>query len=137
MGRGTEPTCKEEGVVAHYHCEYCGKNFDSNYGEIETISIPKAEHEYGSMYRGKSANFWENGNIEYAPSHMQMRKLFGSAKFVVDVSEVERKNPYNEFEQLAVRNGWKKDYSLHRLPHDNVQPLVDILRGAAKEYICY
>lgn len=71
----------------------------------------------------------------YAPSHMQMRKLFGSAKFVVDVSEVERKNPYNEFEQLAVRNGWKKDYSLHRLPHDNVQPLVDILRGAAKEYI--
>lgn len=44
---------------------------------------------------------------------------------------------YNEFEQLAVRNGWKKDYSLHRLPHDNVQPLVDILRGAAKEYICY
>ena len=62
---GTEPTCKEEGVVAHYHCEYCGKNFDPNYGEIETISIPKAEHEYGSMYRGKSANFWENGNIEY------------------------------------------------------------------------
>ena len=44
---------------------------------------------------------------------------------------------YNEFEQLAVRNGWKKDYSFHRLPHDNVQPLVDILRGAAKEYICY
>ena len=62
---GAEPTCKEEGVVAHYHCEYCGKNFDPNYGEIETISIPKAEHEYGSMYWGKSANFWENGNIEY------------------------------------------------------------------------
>ena len=62
---GTEPTCEEEGVVAHYHCDGCGKNFDPNYGEVETVSIPKAEHEYGSMYWGKSANFWEDGNIEY------------------------------------------------------------------------
>ena len=62
---GTEPTCEKEGVVAHYHCDGCGKNFDPNYGEVETVSIPKAEHEYGSMYWGKSANFWEDGNIEY------------------------------------------------------------------------
>lgn len=71
----------------------------------------------------------------YAPSHMQMRKLFGSAKFVVDVSEVERKNPYAEFEKLAVRNGWKKEYSLHSLPRPEVQPDVDTLRGAARQYI--
>lgn len=71
----------------------------------------------------------------YAESHMQMRKLFGTAKFVVDVSEVERKNPYTEFEQLAIRNGWKKEYSLHKLPHPDVQPLVDALRGGAKQYI--
>lgn len=71
----------------------------------------------------------------YAPSHMQMRKLFGTAKFVVDVSEVERKNPYGEFEQLAVRNGWKKEYSLYKLPHPDVQPMVDTLRGEAKQYI--
>ena len=62
---GTEPTCEEEGVVAHYHCEECGKNFNPNYGEVETVSIPKAEHEYGSMYWGKSANFFHDGNIEY------------------------------------------------------------------------
>ena len=62
---GKEPTCKEEGVVGHFHCDGCGKNFDPNYGEIETISIQKAEHEYGSMYWGKSANFFEDGNIEY------------------------------------------------------------------------
>ncbi|MBE5738087.1 MAG: hypothetical protein E7348_06790, partial [Clostridiales bacterium] len=62
---GKEPTCKEEGVFGHFHCDGCGKNFDPNYGEIETISIQKAEHEYGSMYWGKSANFWEDGNIEY------------------------------------------------------------------------
>ena len=62
---GTEPTCEKEGVIAHYHCDGCGKNSDPNYGEVETVSIPKAEHEYGSMYWGKSANFWEDGNIEY------------------------------------------------------------------------
>ena len=62
---GTEPTCEKEGAIAHYHCDGCGKNFDPNYGEVETVSIPKAEHEYGSMYWGKSANFWEDGNIEY------------------------------------------------------------------------
>ncbi|MBR2381079.1 MAG: hypothetical protein IKA84_01105 [Clostridia bacterium] len=62
---GKEPTCEEEGIVPHYHCDGCGKNFDPNYGEMESISIQKAEHEYGSMYWGKSANFFEDGNIEY------------------------------------------------------------------------
>ena len=62
---GKEPTCEEEGVADHYHCDGCGKNFDPNYGEMESISIPKAEHEYGSMYWGNSANFFEDGNIEY------------------------------------------------------------------------
>lgn len=71
----------------------------------------------------------------YDPSHMRIRKFFGSAKFVVDVSEVERKNPYAEFEQLAVRNGWKKEYSLHKIPLPEAQPLADTLRGEAKLYI--
>ncbi len=71
----------------------------------------------------------------YTPSHMQMRKLFGAAKFTVDISEVEQKNPYAEFEKLATRNGWKKEYSLHSLPHQGVQPDVDTLRGEAKQYI--
>ena len=62
---GKASTCKEEGIAPHYHCDGCGKNFDPNYGEMETISIPKAEHEYGSLYWGKSANFFEDGNIEY------------------------------------------------------------------------
>ena len=62
---GKESTCKEEGIAPHYHCDGCGKNFDPNYGEMETISTPKAEHEYGSLYWGNSANFFEDGNIEY------------------------------------------------------------------------
>ena len=36
-----------------------------NYGEIEDLTIEKSDHEYGSMYWGKSPSFWEDGNIEY------------------------------------------------------------------------
>ena len=75
----------------------------------------------------------------YMPSHMQIRKLFGTAKFVVDISEVECKNPYSRFESLAYRNYPKKEYSLHKLPKPDYQPkdkpLADELRNEAKQYI--
>lgn len=50
----------------------------------------------------------------YDPAHMQTRKLFGTALFAVDVSEVEIKNPYHEFEALTRRDGWQKIYTLLR-----------------------
>ena len=62
---GVDPSCIKEGTVEHYHCDECGKNFDMNYGEIEDLTIEKSDHEYGSMYWGKSPSFWEDGNIEY------------------------------------------------------------------------
>lgn len=71
----------------------------------------------------------------YDPSHMKMRKLFGAALFSVDVSEVERKNPYAEFEAIARREGWKKIYPLHGLPKPEDQEKADILRGVAKQYL--
>ena len=30
-----------EEIHAVTHCDGCGKNFDPNYGEVETVSIPK------------------------------------------------------------------------------------------------
>ena len=62
---GVDPSCIKEGTVEHYHCDECGKNFDMNYGEIEDLTIEKLDHNYGSMYWGKSPSFWEDGNIEY------------------------------------------------------------------------
>lgn len=62
---GVDPSCIKEGTVEYYHCDECGKNFDMNYGEIEDLTIEKSDHEYGSMYWGKSPSFWEDGNIEY------------------------------------------------------------------------
>lgn len=74
--------------------------------------------------------------MPYAPSHMQIRKLFGAAKFVVDVSEVERKNPYAKFESLAKRTGWKKDYSLYKLPKSEVASIpAEELSKEALQYI--
>lgn len=75
----------------------------------------------------------------YSAAHMQMRKQFGKAKFVVDISEVERKNPYSSFDALAVRKYPKKEYSLHKLPGSNFpryqQELVSALEGEALRYI--
>ena len=49
---GKASTCAEEGIAPHYHCEGCGKNFNENYGEIDTVALPLGSHEYGSMYWG-------------------------------------------------------------------------------------
>lgn len=71
----------------------------------------------------------------YDSEHMKMRKHFGAALFAVDVSEVERKNPYQEFEALVRRDGWNKIYSLHRLPLPGNQEKADILRNETKLYL--
>ena len=71
----------------------------------------------------------------YDSEHMNMRKHFGAALFAVDVSEVERKNPYQEFEALVRRDGWNKIYSLHRLPLPGNQEKTDILRNETKLYL--
>lgn len=46
--------------------------------------------------------------------HTKIRKLYGQGKIVIDVSEAEPKNPYAAFEAAAIRNGYKKEYKLHR-----------------------
>lgn len=50
------------------------------------------------------------------------------------MSEVERKNPYTEFETLTRREGWKKIYPLHKVPKPEDRE-SDILRAATKQYI--
>ncbi len=72
-------------------------------------------------------------------SHMRIREQFGAAKFVVDVSEAERRNPYDSFDALAVRRDSAKEYSLHRIPESNVpqyqQQLAQALQEETKRYI--
>lgn len=62
---GTSASCSAEGVAPHYHCDGCNKSFDSDYKELDSTILPILNHDYGSMYWGKSPSFWEDGNIEY------------------------------------------------------------------------
>ena len=55
---GTASTCTDEGIAPHYHCEGCGKNFNENYGEIDSVVLPAASHQYGAMYYAHTPNFW-------------------------------------------------------------------------------
>ena len=72
-------------------------------------------------------------------NHMQIRKQFGLAKYIIDISEVEIKNPYAKFDSLATTSWPKKEYSLHKLPPQNPQPaqqpLADALRSEARDYV--
>ena len=72
-------------------------------------------------------------------THMQIRKQFGLAKYVIDISDTETKNPYEKFEALATTAWPKKEYSLHKLPPQNHRPdqksLVDDLRNEVKNYV--
>ena len=37
-------TCTATGVAAHYNCADCGKNFDADYKELDTIELPQLPH---------------------------------------------------------------------------------------------
>lgn len=71
----------------------------------------------------------------YDPEHMNMRKRFGTALFAVDISEMERKNPYQAFEALVRKDEWKKIYSLHGLPLPGNQAKADTLCNEMKKYL--
>ena len=62
---GKASTCTEEGIAPHYHCQGCGKDFNENYGEINSVVLPVASHQYGAMYYAHTPNFWKDGNIAY------------------------------------------------------------------------
>lgn len=44
-----EPTCTEDGHLAHYHCEGCGKNFEDEEGqkELKDVVLPAIGHDWG------------------------------------------------------------------------------------------
>ncbi len=75
----------------------------------------------------------------YAALHMEIRKQFGTAKFIVDVSDREQKNPYSDFEAITKLTYPKKEYSLHKLPSPAARPteqdLANKLCNNAMQYI--
>ena len=53
-------TCVAEGQKAHYHCE-CGKYFDENFEELDSIVITDGDHIYGEWIAEKPATCLEDG----------------------------------------------------------------------------
>ena len=47
---GRDATCKETGLVAHLHCSSCGKNYDSQGRELESVIIDLKPHAYQSEW---------------------------------------------------------------------------------------
>jgi DNA-directed RNA polymerase subunit RPC12/RpoP len=38
-----DATTEAEGTLGHYHCDVCGKDFDAEYEELDSLVIPKVE----------------------------------------------------------------------------------------------
>lgn len=72
---------------------------------------------------------------EFAPSHMEMRQIFGTAYFTAHTT----KHPYHAFEQLVQRRHGTRNYSLHALPKLNhlqkESPLIKGLQEEVKQYL--
>ena len=71
----------------------------------------------------------------FAESHMQIRRLFGSAWYSVNIADVETKHPYPKFEALAKSQYPSKIYSLHKVPKPENQVKVDELRAEMRQYL--
>lgn len=67
---------------------------------------------------------------DYAPSHVEMRKSFGTAYFTANTT----KHPYSAFEQMVQRKGGIGRYPLHQLPKLKVnQQETSQIKGLQEE----
>lgn len=53
------------------------------------------------------------------PTHMALRKTFGTAEFLEDLQDLPRKHKYPDFEQLSSIKQDKKSYSVHSTKNEN------------------
>lgn len=79
----------------------------------------------------------DNGSVirAYDPSHSSFRKHYGKARFDIDISEFEPKNPFAAFEQLTSRNYPNKSYQLHKLPKQESEGSGHMLLSDTLDYL--
>ena len=58
--------CTAKGVLGHYHCSVCNKDFDENHEELTSLEIAKLEHIYEK--EGKAATCVDAGYVKYTCS---------------------------------------------------------------------
>lgn len=124
-----EPLVRDEGAKLKEYFKFWK---DTEINDLEHRAYNYLLHEVINKSRGPIVSPFDS-------KHMQIRKQFGLAKYIIDISEGEIHNPYATFDTLATASWPKKEYSLHKLPPQNPQPaqqsLVDALRSEARDYI--
>ena len=55
-----EPTCMAEGHIAHYHCDVCGYDFESQSSKVilESVKLDKVSHKEGTAFYNDDDNHW-------------------------------------------------------------------------------
>lgn len=72
---------------------------------------------------------------KYQADHMTIRKLFGNARFDMEISDKEPVNPYPAFEGIAQRSFPNKVYSLHKVPDASMKAKADALKQDMLNYL--
>lgn len=86
------------------------KGFFPFFMDTEIIDLKKQAENY---ITASSKLF--NGNHNYNPNHMELRKIFGMAKFYDEMQDLPMKHTYETFENLAEYENGKKAYSAHSI----------------------
>ena len=55
-----DATCTQDGVLGHYHCTHCNKDFDADHNELSSLVIPKG-HKLGQFIDEVPATFGTKG----------------------------------------------------------------------------
>lgn len=89
---GVSPTCTDDGIIGHYHCSLCDKNFDGDKNEIKDVTVPKKEHDF-SIYDCDLDHHWLICSVCKTPSnetndHTLENGTCAVCKFCVDYSSL-------------------------------------------------
>lgn len=60
---GISPTCAEDGILGHYHCSACEKNFDNEKNELSNIVDKSNGHAYGAWIEAVAATCSAEGKV--------------------------------------------------------------------------
>ncbi len=80
-------TCEADGVLGHYHCSHCGKDFDLYFNELATVADKTGGH---ALVHSKAvaATGTRPGSVEYYQCS-RCRRYFGDAQCTAELQESE------------------------------------------------
>ena len=109
------------------------KQFFPFWKDTEIYDLRKRAQNY--LYHDVILKSEGNKVRPFAESHMRIRRIFGSAWYSVNISDVEIRHPYSKFEALAQTQYPSKIYSLHKVPKPESKSKADELCAETRQYL--